>query len=92
MSKAIYIAVEPRRTTYWAVAAAVACVRFELSIVVLGVVRRKGEMARVVGEEENWCTWAVLVLERERIAPLEGRKGIILTAIVTLAKQYGNWS
>lgn len=68
--------------TYEAGAAAVACVRFDASVVVLGNVFRCGEMARAAGEEENGCTWTGLVLEKERMASFEGRKGITLAAIM----------
>jgi hypothetical protein len=43
----------------------------------------------VAGEEENRCTCTALVLERERIGPFDGLKGIILVAILNLASQDG---
>jgi hypothetical protein len=68
--------------TYGAGAAAVACVLFDVSVVALGADLRWGERAKVEGQEENCCTCTGLVLERERIAPVEGRKGIILVAVM----------
>jgi len=41
-------------------------------------------MARAVGQQENCCTCAGLVLESERIAPDEGRRGIILLAMTRI--------
>jgi hypothetical protein len=41
-------------------------------------------MARAAGQQENCCTCAGLVLERDRIALGEGRKGIILAAMARI--------
>ncbi len=80
-----------RYTTHEAGAAAVACVRFEASVVVLSNVLRCGETARVAGEEENGWTCAGLVLEIERMASFEGRKDIILAAIIKICMPVSNW-
>lgn len=79
--KTFIVAMEAGAMTYEAGAAAVACVRLDVSVVVLGADLRWGEMAKRAGDEERCCTWAGLVLEREHIAPFEGRKGIILVAM-----------
>jgi hypothetical protein len=41
-------------------------------------------MARAAAQQENCCTCAGLVLEKERIAPGEGRRGIILVAMMRI--------
>lgn len=63
-------------------AAAVACVLFDAPWMVLGNVLRYGETVRAAGEEENGRMCAGLVLEQECMASFEGRKDIILAAIM----------
>ena len=47
-------------------------------------------MARAAGEEEICCGCAGLAVERRRVAPFAGHKGIILVAIARLANSYGD--
>ena len=69
---------------YGAVAAAVACVLFEGSVVIFLLDFECGDRAAVAGEVEKAC-WEGRRRDKERKALPEGRKGINFVAMMKLA-------